>query len=150
MEVKTIKAYAGITAENVRSTYRLETFNNFYKIKKEEPNLNQRQICEKLGITETSFKRLRQDFNIKSPYRHDISLKKAPQIKSGEGISCDICDKVCKNEKGLTTHKRIHKNQKSETEKRVTKKVKERLGFGKRTQEEIDKENDEIIANECS
>ena len=53
----------------------------------------------------------------------------------------------------MATHKRIHKNQKSETknktEKRVTKKVKERLGYGKRTQEEIDKENDEIIANEC-
>ncbi len=134
MDVKLIKAYSAITADNVRTAFRLETFNNFYKIKKEEPNLNQRQICEKIGITETSFKRLRVDFNVKSPYRHDVSLKKSTKVRTGEGIQCDQCDNVCKNERGLATHKRMHKETapKVSTQKprSLKKKIKDELGFG--------------------
>ena len=43
----------------------------FMETKSSEPKVTQRQICNKLGISDSTIKRYRDDFNMDNPYNRN-------------------------------------------------------------------------------
>src|SRR6202042_3780775 len=75
MDLNEFKLLSEINPEDITKVHKLNIVFKFMNIKAEQPNLTQEQICKKLGISSSTIKRIRQDLNVKSPYRYDIPLK---------------------------------------------------------------------------
>jgi transcriptional regulator with XRE-family HTH domain len=120
MDLNKLKLLSEITPEKISNAYKTNLIIKFMNIKLEQPNLSQNQICSKLGISSSTIKRIRQDLNVKSPYRYDIPLK----TKKSKKVE------ITKDTEPL--------KEKKQTNKLKVKKIKEKTGNGSKSDEEID------------
>lgn len=132
MDLNELKLLSDLNPENINNAYKTKMIIDFMNIKLEQPNLSQDQICGKLGISSSTIKRIRQDLNVKSPYRYDIPLKS----KKSNGQSPAKSKKV--EDKNIIEKK----NESSIKVKKETKKIKvkkEKIGNGS---EDINTDNE--------
>lgn len=123
MDLNELKLLSELNPENINKAYKTNIIFKFMNIKAEQPNLTQEQICKKLGISSSTIKRIRQDLNIKSPYRYDVPLKHSSTTPKKQATVPSSNSKDTK---------------KSKPDK---KKIKEKTGYGNafNLDEEIDK-----------
>ena len=122
---------------------KLQLVAKFADLKESQPNLTQKQICSKLNTSETSIRRIRQDLNMKTPYKYDISSRSNKSNKSkpiNQSLennfsksllnsnnskvvisknekqlhSCSVCNKTCGSKSGLISHMKTHNSKNEE------------------------------------
>lgn len=119
MDLNELKLLSDLNPENINNVYKTKMIIDFMNIKIEQPNLSQNQICSKLGISSSTIKRIRQDLNVKSPYRYDIPLKNHGQSPAKE--------KKKSKKVEITEENKLSSKQKN---KLKNKKIKEKIGNG--------------------
>lgn len=121
MDLNEFKLLSEINPEDITKVHKINIIFKFMNIKAAQPNLTQEQICKKLGISSSTIKRIRQDLNVKSPYRYDVPLK---------------------SKKSTNTTKNVEINK--ETKKLNVKKTKEKVGYGDNKLFDVDKAIEEV------
>ena len=61
--------------------YKLDRCCDFMEEKYNNPKLTQKEICKKLGFSDSTIKRYRDDIQMVSPYRRNNNKKKTPKQK---------------------------------------------------------------------
>lgn len=123
MDLNEFKLLSEINPEDITKVHKINIIFKFMNIKAAQPNLTQEQICKKLGISSSTIKRIRQDLNVKSPYRYDVPLK---------------------SKKSTTAPKNVEIKINKETKKLNVKKIKEKVGYGDNKLFDVDKAIEEV------
>ena len=100
--------------------YKLDRCCDFMEEKNNNPKLTQKQICKKLGFSDSTIKRYRDDIQMDSPYRR-INLKKKNNNKSNTSIPQPQPQSQTTNES----------NNNNIIEKRIKNKLKNEIKGGK-------------------
>lgn len=91
MDAKQIKVYTDVTKMNpqdIHTYYNINIVHQFFNAKSEHPNDTKRQLCKRMGISESTLLRIMKDNDIQSPYRYRVPINKNKNkktIKSNEG-----------------------------------------------------------------
>ena len=92
-----------INPNDLIRVYKLDRCCDFMEEKYNHPKLTQKEICKKLGFSDSTIKRYRDDIQMESPYRRNNNKKKkqAPSTKT-ENISTNentkpVIDQTSKN-----------------------------------------------------
>ena len=67
---------ASVDANLLQRQLKVEKIAIFAEIMKEYPNMNNKQICEQMNVSETTMRRIRKDLGVNSPYRYEIASRK--------------------------------------------------------------------------
>ena len=73
--------------------YKLDRCCDFMEEKFNNPNLTQKEICKRLGFSDSTIKRYRGDIQMNSPYRRKNNKKKTPKQNPTH-----ITESISKNE----------------------------------------------------
>src|SRR5438093_8568239 len=60
---------------DVERYYKVNKYVKFMEAKHNNPSLKQKRICERIGTSDSTIKRIRKDLNITSPYRSTTTHK---------------------------------------------------------------------------
>ena len=71
-----IHASANMDANLINRDYKLQMVARFNQARLANPHLKSNEIAHMIGSSDATIKRIRQDINMKSPYRYDISTRK--------------------------------------------------------------------------
>ena len=125
-------------SQNISQSFKLSLLNKYYSIKLENPKLTQKEICNKLGFSTSTFGRHINDIESKSPSKYLKPKKETPNYN----LICEICQKSCKNQHGLNSHiSRMHKKNNVPLEnKTVSKRIKNKK-WGQGSSDQNIKEN---------
>ena len=107
MDLNELKLLSKINPENINNAYKTNLIIKFMNIKIEQPDLSQDQIFGKIGISSSTIKRIKQDLNVKSPYRYDIPLKSKKSKKMEP--SKEIKEITNRNEETFTQANKVNK-----------------------------------------
>ena len=120
-------------SQNISQSFKLSLLKKYYSFKLENPKLTQKEICDKLNISTSTFGRHINDIEGKSPSKYLKSKKETTNFN----MICEICQKSCKNQHGLNSHiTRMHKKNNVPLENKTVSKriknknIKENLGLG--------------------
>ena len=70
-----------INSNDLNRVYKLDRCCEFMEMKYNNPKLTQKEICRKLGFSDSTIKRYRDDINMDSPYRRNNNKNKKPKHK---------------------------------------------------------------------
>ena len=104
-----------INPNDLIRVYKLDRCCDFMEEKYNNPSLTQKQICKKLGFSDSTIKRFRDDIQMDSPYRRN-NLKKKTNNKSNTSVSQPQSNPQSTNEspKNKIIEKRIKNKPKNE------------------------------------
>ena len=68
-----------INPNDLIRVYKLDRCCDFMEEKFNNPKLTQKEICKKLGFSDSTIKRYRDDIQMDSPYRRNTPKKKTPK-----------------------------------------------------------------------
>ena len=105
-----------IEASDIIGTFKLDRCCHFMEEKYNNPRLTQKEICNRLQLSDRTIRRFRNDINMDSPYRIDNNKKKKPKQ------SLDTkTENISKNENTKSVIDKASKN------KIIEKRIKNRL-----------------------
>ena len=82
-----------IDPKDLIRVYKLDRCCDFMEEKFNNPNLTQKQNCKRLGFSDSTIKRNRDDIQMNSPYRRNNNKKKTPKLNPTH-----ITENISKNE----------------------------------------------------
>ena len=108
-----------IDPNSINKLYKTNKMLDFMQIRSNNPRLNQKQICNQLGFSDSTIKRYRDDINMDSPYnRNNYKKKKTkqPLDTKTENISKSVNTKLVIDEpsKNKIIEKRIKNRLKND------------------------------------
>ena len=105
-----------IDANSINRLYKTILMLNFMEVKSSNPKMTQKQICNQLGLSDSTIKRYRNDINMESPYNRNNYKKKKPKLATDTTIekTKTVIDESTKNK---SIEKRIKNRLKNETVK---------------------------------
>ena len=68
-----------IDPNSINRLYKINKMLDFMEIRSNNPRFTQKQICNELGFSDSTFKRYRDDINMVSPYIRNNNKKKKPK-----------------------------------------------------------------------
>ena len=89
-----------IESNDIIRTFKLDRCCDFMEEKYNNPKLTQKEICNRLQISDSTIRRFRDDINMNSPYRMNNNKKKTHKQKPPtvtENISKSVTNKKSKN-----------------------------------------------------
>ena len=75
-----LRAFKNLTLlspEEVRYADKMNTVLKFLKMKRDSPYLKKQELCDAIGISDSTFKRICKDLGIGSFYRHKVRINKS-------------------------------------------------------------------------
>lgn len=75
--IRTIKAISTINPPDMMHLSKLDMIQKFIDAKQEHPTFKKHQLCELLGISDSTLKRYMKDYDIPSAYRHKVATNKS-------------------------------------------------------------------------
>ena len=104
-----------IDPNSINRLYKTILMLNFMEVKSSNPKMTQKQICNQLGLSDSTIKRYRNDINMDSPFNRN-NLKKKPKLATDTTIenTKSVIDESTKNK---IIEKRIKNRLKNETVK---------------------------------
>ncbi len=75
-QLNSVKYTSTIVPDDIRKNMLMKKVLLFVQAKEEHPELTKPQLCEMIGISDSSLKRIMKDLNMKSFYRHEVSVNK--------------------------------------------------------------------------
>jgi Zn-dependent peptidase ImmA (M78 family) len=79
--LSSIDQFSKMDPNAIEKFYKLAKSSEFMKMKLSNPNLRQKDICDRMGVSEYSITRTRKDLGIISPYRYDKPVRKSRKKK---------------------------------------------------------------------
>ena len=73
-----------IDANLLQKQIKVEKIAIFSQIKMDNPKMTNKEICEHMGLSETTMRRIRKDLNVSSPFRYELAMRKSTPKKSNE------------------------------------------------------------------
>ena len=75
-QLNSIKSKSTIVPDDIRKNMLMKKVLVFVQTKKEHPKLTKPKLCEMIGISDSSLKRIMKDLNIKSFYRYEVPINR--------------------------------------------------------------------------
>jgi AraC-like DNA-binding protein len=120
--VDKIKKLSSLNLNEVDKYYKTSKYLDFMKVKNTNSGLKQKEICQQLGISDSSIKRIRKELGVPSPYRSNTNKRKINNKKSlieSNPILYENNLKLIENRNKIAeTRKKISENKMVEDSKR--------------------------------
>ncbi len=75
-QLNSIKYTSTIVPDDIRKNMLMKKVLVFVQAKEEYPELTKPQLCKMIGIPDSSLKRIMEDLNMKSFYRHEVPVNR--------------------------------------------------------------------------
>ncbi len=79
--LKSLAEEALLDGNLIQRQAKVEQIGVFQQIRKDYPHLKNNEICQAMGLSATTMRRIRKDLGVNSPFRYEVSSRK-PQKKS--------------------------------------------------------------------
>jgi hypothetical protein len=104
--LSSIDQFSKMDPNAIEKFYKLTKSAEFMKMKLTNPNLRQKDICGRMGVSEYSITRTRKDLGIISPYRYDKPVRKARKKKEDNTDNIPSTSNTVKSSVVKTTKKK--------------------------------------------
>ena len=78
--MNSVKYTSTIVPDDIRKNMLMKKVLVFVQTKEEHPELTKPKLCEMIGISDSSLKRIMKDLNMKSFYRHEVPVNRKKHI----------------------------------------------------------------------